>query len=66
MKLAVRVGFNGAPFSQVLDVREHKLSRKEIEVEQLCAEYLAAVEQVTAAVDKLLDTNSPGYPKLST
>lgn len=66
MKLAARVGFNGAPFSQVLDVREHKLSRNDVDVEQLCAEYLAAVEQVTAAVDKLLDADWPGYPKLST
>jgi predicted nucleotidyltransferase len=65
VKLAARVGFNAAPFSRVLGVREHKLSRKDINVEQLCAEYLAAVEQVTAAVDKLLDAGSPGYPKLS-
>jgi hypothetical protein len=53
--LAERIGFNGTPFLQVLDVREHRLSRKEVNVEQLCAEYLTAVEYVTAAVDRLLD-----------
>jgi predicted nucleotidyltransferase len=59
-RLAERLGFNSAPFLQVLDVREHRLSRKQINVEQLCGEYLAAVEHVTAAVDKLLDSSASG------
>ena len=35
------------------------LSRKEVNVDQLCAEYLMAVEYVTAAVDRLLDALLP-------
>jgi len=55
-KLAERVLFDPQAFLQVLDVREHKLERKQLDVEQVCAAYLAAVEQVTAAVDKMLDS----------
>jgi hypothetical protein len=54
-RLAHRVGFDASPFLQVLDIREGKLKRKQVDVEQLCAGYLAVVAQVTAAVDKMLD-----------
>jgi hypothetical protein len=58
-KIADRVPFDAQPFLQVLDVREHKLDPKHIDVEQLCARYLTVVEQVTAAVDKMLDSTAP-------
>jgi hypothetical protein len=57
-KLAVRVPFDARPFLQVLDVREHKLDRKHVDIEQLCAGYLTVVEQVTAAVDRMLDNTA--------
>lgn len=59
-RLAERLDFNSTPFLQVLDVREHRLSRKQINVEQLCGEYLTAIEHVTAAVDRLLDSSASG------
>ena len=55
-KIADRVPFNAAPFLQLLDVREHKIDRKQVDVEQLCAGYLTVVERVTAAVDKMFDS----------
>jgi predicted nucleotidyltransferase len=58
-KLADRLGFDAAPILQVLDVRERELSRRDVNVEPLCREYLGAVEHVTAAVDKLLDRAVP-------
>lgn len=49
--LAGRVGFDASAILQVLDVRERKADRKSINVVDLAARYLAAVEKVTAAVD---------------
>lgn len=49
--LAGRVGFDASAILQVLDVRERKADRKNINVVDLAARYLAAVEKVTAAVD---------------
>jgi hypothetical protein len=51
--LAKRVGFDTSAMLQVLDVRERKLDRKKIEIRDLVARYLATVEKVTDAVDKL-------------
>jgi predicted nucleotidyltransferase len=45
-----------APFERVLDIREHRLNRKKFEVEELAAQYLAAVQEVTVAVDRMLDS----------
>jgi chromatin segregation and condensation protein Rec8/ScpA/Scc1 (kleisin family) len=36
---------------QILDVREKKVERKQINVTDLAARYLACIEKVTAAVD---------------
>lgn len=49
--LSGRVGFDASAILQVLDVRERKADRKNINVVDLAARYLAAVEKVTAAVD---------------
>ncbi len=58
-KLAARLGFDGSVFEQALDVREHKLDPKKLDVRNIASRYLAAVEQVTAAVDKMLDSAGP-------
>lgn len=50
--LSQRVGFDASAMLQVLEVREGKLDRKKIEIRDLVARYLAAVEMVTTAVDK--------------
>ena len=39
-------------------MREQKSARKKFDVADVCARYLAAVEQVTAAVDKMLDSGT--------
>ena len=43
---------------QVLDVREKKIDRKNINIKDLVARYLAAVEKVTTAVDLALDSDA--------
>lgn len=58
--LSKQVGFDPSAINQVLDVRERKISAGKIDIEDLCARYLAAIEQVTASVDKAMDTDLPG------
>lgn len=57
--LANRLSFEAAAIEQVLDVRESKLDRKKLDVKDLCGRYLAAIEKVTAAVDRALDREAP-------
>jgi hypothetical protein len=40
---------------QLFDVRDGKLDRKTMEVDDVFARYLDAVERITAAVDEMLD-----------
>lgn len=54
-QLAKKVGFDPAAIERVLAVRAHETTRKETPVYDVMEKYLAAVEQVTAAVDKALD-----------
>jgi predicted nucleotidyltransferase len=54
--LARRVAFEPDPFFQLLDIREHKAERSRFDVHDIFARYLNAVEQVTAAVDTMLDS----------
>ena len=56
--LAGILKFDASPFEQLLDIREHRADSRQFEAQEIAARYLAAVEQVTAAVDKMLD--SPG------
>jgi hypothetical protein len=56
--LAERLAFDPSAINQVLDVREHKISSRDLNITDVFARYLTAIEQVTAAVDKMLD--SPG------
>ena len=50
--LSKRVGFDASAMLQVLDVRERKLDRKQVDIRDLAAHYLTAVEKVASAVDR--------------
>jgi predicted nucleotidyltransferase len=52
---AARFNSDLLPFQEILDVREHKSDPKKLDVKDIAARYLFAVEQVTASVDKMLD-----------
>ena len=58
-ELAARISFDASAFLQLLDIREHKAETKQFDVTDVFARYLAAVQQVTAAVDKMLDSPGP-------
>ncbi len=58
--LSETIGFDASSFLQVLDVREQISKRKQFDVAEVFARYLAALEQVTAAVDKMLDSGAAG------
>jgi hypothetical protein len=57
--LAARIPFDPSAFLQLLDIREHKVDAKQFDVNDVFSRYLAAVQQVTAAVDKMLDIPGP-------
>lgn len=52
--------FDFSAVMQVLDVRERKLDKKKLEVQDLCSSYVAAIETLTTAVDKALDSQATG------
>jgi hypothetical protein len=56
--LSQQVGFDPSGVLDVLDVRERKAKRKKLDVNDVFSRYLAAVEQVTTAVDRMLDSGS--------
>jgi hypothetical protein len=58
--LAKQIGFDASAFLQVLDVRERTTDRKKLDVADVFSRYLAALEQVTVAVDKMLDSDTAG------
>lgn len=53
--LAARIHFDVSAFLQLLDIREHKAQPSQFEVRDVFSRYLAGAQQVTAAVDKMLD-----------
>jgi predicted nucleotidyltransferase len=53
--LADKLKIDGNVFGELLDIREHRVERKAAKVDEMFARYLKLVEQVTAAVDKMLD-----------
>lgn len=53
--LAGKLGIDAGVFGELLDIRERKKDRKTAKVDEVFARYLKLVEQVTAAVDKMLD-----------
>jgi len=59
-RLATRVGLDPRAFLDLLKVRAHESDPKAIDVKDLFARYLKEVEQVTAAVDRMLDSPKPG------
>ncbi len=54
--LAGKLGIETAVYTELLDIRERKVERKQINVDTVFARYLKLVEQVTTAVDKILDS----------
>ncbi|HET6181917.1 MAG TPA: nucleotidyltransferase domain-containing protein [Candidatus Sulfotelmatobacter sp.] len=58
-QLAKRVKFDAPALQQVFDVREKKADARKLNVNELCARYLAAIEKVVAAVDEALDSEKP-------
>ncbi len=53
--LAGKLGIDTSVFTELLDLRERKKDRQPAKVDEIFARYLTLVEQVTAAVDKMLD-----------
>src|SRR5580698_4017600 len=53
--LADKLGIDGSVFGELLDIREHREQRKAAKVDAIFSRYLKLAEQVTAAVDKMLD-----------
>jgi len=60
--LAANLSFDASPFEHLLDIREHRADPKRFLVQEVAGRYLAAVEQVTAAVDRMLDSPGPRRP----
>jgi hypothetical protein len=56
--LAEKLEFDASSVLQTLDVRERKSNRKAFEVTEVFSRYLSAVEHVTAAVDRIVDSDS--------
>jgi len=54
-KLAAKAGFDDSAFLQLFDLRERKVDRKTMNVDDVFARYLKAVERITAAVDEMLE-----------
>jgi hypothetical protein len=58
--LSKQIGFDASGILQVLDVRARKSDRKKFSVTEVFSRYLAALEQVAAAVDRMLDSGTAG------
>jgi hypothetical protein len=58
--LAKVLQFDAAPFLQVLEARDGSADPKKLNLRETASRYLAGVEQVTAAVDRILDPGQAG------
>jgi hypothetical protein len=58
--LSKQIGFDASGILHVLDVRERKADRKQFSVTDVFSHYLAALEQVAGAVDRMLDSGTAG------
>jgi len=58
--LASLIELDPSAFSQLLDIREGKVDRKQLDVREVAGRYLTAIQRATAAVDKMLDSLEPG------
>jgi hypothetical protein len=56
--LSKQIAFDPSGILQVLDVRERKSNRKDFDVADIFSRYLTALEQVTNAVDRMLDSGT--------
>jgi hypothetical protein len=56
--LAAHIQFDASPFLQLLAIRERRAERKQFDPAELFARYLAAIEQVAAAVDTMFDSGT--------
>lgn len=54
-QLAAKLKIDASIFAELLDIREGKKDRKAVRVDEAFARYSKLVEQVTGAVDKMLD-----------
>ncbi len=54
--LHARITFDTSAFEHLFDIREHRAERKQFEPRQILDNYLHAIQQVTAAVDTMLDS----------
>ena len=59
--LAQQLRFDPSAIQQALDIRERKADPKKLDVKDVCARYLAAIEKVAAAVDQALDSETHGH-----
>ncbi|HET9304928.1 MAG TPA: nucleotidyltransferase domain-containing protein [Candidatus Sulfotelmatobacter sp.] len=59
--LAQQLQFDPSAIRQALEVRERKADPKKLDVKDVCARYLAAIEKVAAAVDQALDSETHGH-----
>lgn len=55
-ELSRRIPFDASAFGQLLDIRERKRARRQFDLTDTFTRYLAAIEQVAAAVDTMLDS----------
>lgn len=55
-KLALQIKFDPSAFSQLLDIREHKVEQAKLDEKDVANRYLDAIQKVTAAVDAMLDS----------
>ncbi|MBA3914958.1 MAG: nucleotidyltransferase domain-containing protein [Acidobacteriales bacterium] len=54
-KFAQRAQFDPGALVQIMEVRRKNLDPKQLDVHEVLGRYLAAIEQVTSAVDRMLD-----------
>jgi hypothetical protein len=57
--LSAHIAFDASPFLQLLDIRESKLKRKQLQVSDVFSRYLSAIQQVVSAVDTMLEPGGP-------
>jgi hypothetical protein len=57
--LASRIQLDSSAFSQLLDVRETKADRKQLDARDVARRYLTAIQQAASAVDQILDSAEP-------
>jgi hypothetical protein len=56
--LAAHIHFDSSPFLQLLAIRERRAERKQFDPAEIFSRYLAAIEQVTAAVDTMFSSGT--------